>query len=94
MRIEELEPGQRIRVRQTIDRRAGDWQTVVEGVVEAVEVGQTGSWYAHAKDDKFWLRRIRMVKDDGEVSVLNVDIATEVEVLGAEPAAAGNQKQQ
>ncbi len=92
MTIETLKPGQRVRVRQTIDRRAGDWQTVVEGVVQAVEVGKTGSWYAHAKDDKFWLRRIRMVKDDGEVSVLNVDSLTEVEVLKAGPGAAGNEK--
>ncbi len=93
MRIEELEPGQRIRVRQTIDRRAGDWRTIVEGVVQAIEVDKTGSWYAHAKDDKFWLRRIRMVKDDGEVSVLNVDAATEVEVLGAEQAVVGTRRQ-
>ena len=81
MTIEELKSGQRVRVTQTIDRRAGDWRATVEGVVQAVELGQTGSWYAHAKNDKFWLRRIRLRKSDGEISVLNLDAGTEIELL-------------
>ena len=81
MTIDELTPGQRIRVRQMIDRRAGDWHAVVEGVVQAVDVGKTGSWYAHGKDDKFWLRRVRIVKRDGEVSELNLDPGSEIELL-------------
>ena len=89
MTIEQLKPGQRVRIRQTIDRRAGDWRCEVVGVVEAVEVGSTGSWYAHGKDDKFWLRRIRLKKDDGEITTLNLDQWTEVEQAedgGGQPA--------
>ncbi len=86
MTFEDLEPGQRVRVHQMIDRRAGDWHFTVEGVIEAVEVSKTGSWFAHSKDDKFWLRRIRLRKDDGEQSLLNVDQWTEIERINA-PAA-------
>ena len=78
MTLAELQPGRRVRVVQTIDRRAGDWHAVVEGVIQSVEEQKTGSWYAHSKDDKYWLRRIRLKKDDGEISVLSVDQYTEV----------------
>jgi hypothetical protein len=81
MTVEELKPGRRIRVIQTIDRRAGDWCCEATGAVQAVEVGKTGSWYAHGKDDQFWIRRVRLVKDSGEVTTLNVDQWTEVELL-------------
>lgn len=81
MTVDELKVGQRVRVRQTIDRRAGDWHGTTEGVIQAVEVGKTGSWYAHAKDNRFWLRRIRLVKADGEVTTLNLDQHSEVELL-------------
>jgi hypothetical protein len=82
MTIEELKPGLKVRVIQTVDRRAGDWQTAVVGVIQSVEEQKTGSWYAHAKDDRFWLRRIRLQKDDGEITVLNVDDRTKLELLG------------
>jgi hypothetical protein len=81
MNIEDLRPGQRVRVTQTIDRREPNWCCQVVGVVQAVELGKTGSWYAHSKDDKFWLRRIRLLKDDGEVTLVNLDQWTEVELL-------------
>lgn len=81
MMISECKPGQRVRVRQKIDRREADWVGVVEGVVESVDMQKTGSWYAHSKDAKFWLRRLRLVKDDGEVMVLNIDVNSEIELL-------------
>ncbi len=79
--FEDLKPGQRVRVHQMIDRRARDWHCRVEGVVQAAEVSKTGSWYAHGKDDKLWLRRVRLVKDGGELTVLNLDRWSEVELL-------------
>ncbi len=91
MTIDECRPGQRVRVVQTIERREGDWHDTVIGVIQSVTLEKTGSWYAHSKDDKLWLRRVRLVKDDGEVSVLSVDVLTEIELLdppNAEQAAA------
>ena len=83
MDVEALKPGQRIRVQQMIERRDGDWRAAVEGVVHKVELAQTGSWYAHSKGNKFWLRRLWLQKDDGEISVLNLDKYTQIELVDA-----------
>lgn len=77
----ELKPGQRIRVVQTIARREGDWRGDIRGVIVDVEQEPTGSWYAHARDDKYWLGRVRLRKDDGELTTLTLDQHSEVELL-------------
>ena len=77
----ELKPGQRIRVVQTIARREGDWRGDTQGVIVEVEQEPTGSWYAHGRDDKHWLRRVRLRKDDGELTTLTLDQHSEVELL-------------
>ncbi len=73
--------GQRVRIAQMIDRREGDWQAEVEGVIDNVELQKTGSWYAHSKDDKLWLLRVHLRKDDGELSIINVDTMTNIEAV-------------
>lgn len=85
MTIDECKPGQRIRVRQTIDRLADDWHGDVTGTIRKVELAKTGSWYAHSKDGQLWLQRIQLEKDDGEISVLNIDSLAEIELLGDAP---------
>lgn len=74
-------PGQRVRIVQRIARREGDWMVEVCGEVLSVDEQPTGSWYAHAKDDKLWLRRVRLRKDDGDITTLTVDQHTDVQVL-------------
>ncbi len=81
MHFADLRPGQRVRIVQTIDRRERDWQTQVVGVVAAVEPQKTGSWFAHGKDNRLWLLRVRLVQDDGEVTVVSVDERTQLELL-------------
>lgn len=85
-----IAPGNRVRVTQTIVGRGSTWATTVEGVVETCRAEATGSWYAHGKNDKLWLLRIRLRKDDGELSTLAIDHNSRVEVIaGAKaPAAA------
>jgi len=80
-----LQPLQRVEVRQTIQTRAGPWQTLVAGTILACDLQPTGSWYAHGKHDKLWLRRLRLRKDDGEVVDLVLDERSEVRVLGERP---------
>lgn len=75
----QLKPGQRVRIFQEIDRREGDWCNAVEGTVVAVYPQKTGSWNAHGKNDRLWLNRIRIRKDDGEESILSVDQFTRYE---------------
>ncbi len=83
--VDQLQPGTRIKVVQRIDRRAGAWTTEVEGVVEAVANAPTGSWFAHGPSDRYLLKRIRLRKDDGEVSMLSLDEDSEVYVLSPAP---------
>ena len=63
------------------------YDDVVRTVVE-YEQKQTGSWYAHSKNDKLWLDRLLIRKADGELTTLNLDDYSHVEILTDEPAAA------
>jgi hypothetical protein len=72
-------------VTQTIRRRAGEWQTQVEGVVVKHESRRTGSWYAHAYKGRLWLNRLTLRKDDGELVRLTLDESTKVTLC--QPAA-------
>lgn len=78
----ELKAGARIRVTQRLKRRERTWETTVEGVINNVRDEQTGSWYAHAKGDHYWLRRVELTKDDGEITTLTLDQNSNIEVLG------------
>lgn len=82
-------PGQRVRVTQQVvrlDRPNGGTMTMsVEGTVVFFDQQKTGSWFAHSKDHKLWLDRLRIRKDDGELVTLNLDQYSNVEIL-AEPS--------
>lgn len=77
---DQFKPGQRVTVTQQIQHK--QWNTSVTGTVVGYEQKKTGSWYAHAKDDKLWLDRLVIEKDDGEIVVCNLDAYTHVEAVG------------
>ena len=79
----DFEPGQRVRVYQQIPQRDEVWTIHVEGEVVRREQKKTGSWFAHAKDDKLWLDRLVLKKDDGEIVWINLDAYTHVEPADA-----------
>ena len=74
-------PSKRVRVTQTITGRDKSWQTQVEGVVVSATSRPTGSWYAHGKNDKLWLNRLRIRRDDGELVDLVINGDSKVEIL-------------
>lgn len=79
-------PGQRVRVTQQVPKLGNAGETLsitVEGTIVSFEQTKTGSWYAHSRDNKLWLDRLQLKKDDGEVVVLNLDKYSSVEVLSA-----------
>jgi len=84
----QLIPGTMVEVTQQIPHRNRTWTNTVRGTVTAYEQKQTGSWFAHAKDDKLWLDRLTIRKDDGEISDLVLDRYTHVEVVDAAGAEA------
>ena len=85
----QLKPGARVKVTQQIAARDYSWQTDVRGTVVKYQQKQTGSWFAHSKNDKLWLDRLVIKKDDGEITTLNLDEYTHIEVESGATAAAG-----
>src|SRR5437763_17198061 len=75
-----LVPGARVKVIQQIAARDYTWTTEVRGTV--VEFGQkeTGSWFAHSRDDRLWLDRLVIRQEDGELTTLNLDAYSVVEI--------------
>ncbi len=86
----DLKPGARVIVIQQIPQRDDVWTNRVEGEILRVEQKKTGSWFAHSRDDKLWLDRLVLRKDDGEVVVVNLDGYSHVEPA---PAAAGGESE-
>ncbi|HVT82406.1 MAG TPA: hypothetical protein VHM90_17320 [Phycisphaerae bacterium] len=75
------QPGTRVRVTQQIPRRTDALVTVTEGKVVRQERQKSGSWYARNKNAKVWLDRLILEKPDGEISILNLDEYSVVQVL-------------
>ena len=73
-------PGTRVRVTQQISNSHDEtWSNSVEGEIQRYRQAKTGSWFAHAKDDRLWLDRLELKLDDGELVVLNLDQFTMIE---------------
>jgi hypothetical protein len=83
-------PGTRVRVTQQIPRRTDTYTTTVTGTVVRQERQNSASWFARNKCDRIWLDRLIIRKPDGEVTVLNLDEYTVVEVLDGPPAASAD----
>ena len=77
---QKLTPGTKVKVTQQIAARDHSWSTVVTGTITDFSQQTTGSWYAHSRDDKLWLDRLTLRKADGEISTLNLDEFSVVEI--------------
>ena len=76
----QLKPGVKVKVTQQIAARDYSWKTEVHGTVVQYQQKTTGSWFAHSKNDKLWLDRLVLKKDDGEITTLNLDDYSHVEI--------------
>jgi hypothetical protein len=85
---QQLVPGARVKITQQIPARHYAWSSEVRGTVVGFEQKQTGSWFAHAKNDKLWLDRLRLRKEDGELTTLILDDYSRIEVEPPAPATA------
>ncbi len=75
-----LVPGAAVVVTQQIAARNYALPAVVCGTVMDYSQKQTGSWFAHSRDDKLWLDRLVLRKPDGEITTLNLDEFSKVEI--------------
>jgi hypothetical protein len=87
--LKRFTPGQRVRITQTIAWGRHKDKTTIDG--EIVRLGQqkTGSWFAHARDDKLWIDRIELRRPDGEIVVCNLDQHSTIELLTDEGTPTG-----
>jgi hypothetical protein len=83
-----LLPGAKVKVIQQFGHRNPDksWPAEVRGTILEYVQRPTGSWFAHAKEDKLWLDRLKIKKEDGELLTLILDEYSHVEVLEAPQA--------
>ena len=84
----QLKPGVTVRVTQQIPHRDHAWADEVRGVIVSYQQKQTGSWFAHSKNDKLWLDRLTLRRPDGELVALNLDEYSRVEIEDAATAPA------
>jgi hypothetical protein len=78
-----LVPGAQVVITQQIAHRIASkaWNNVISGTVVEYMQKPTGSWYAHSKNDKLWLDRLKIRKTDGELTTLILDEYSHVEVV-------------
>lgn len=74
-------PGARVRITQQIGKTTGGYAMAVEGKVLRHERQGSGSWFAGNRHNKVWLDRLIIQKNDGEISVLNLDAYSRIELL-------------
>ena len=81
-----LVPGAKVAVIQQFGHRllAKAWSDKVIGTVVEYMQKPTGSWFAHSKNEKLWLDRLKLQKEDGELMTLILDDYSHVELV--EPA--------
>jgi hypothetical protein len=70
---QKLVPGAKVKVTQQIAARDYTWTSETAGTVIRFDQQETGSWYAHSKNEKLWLDRLTLRKTDGELITLNLD---------------------
>jgi hypothetical protein len=77
-----LVPGAKVIVTQQIAHRiaAKAWVNGVAGTVIEYMQKPTGSWFAHSKNEKLWLDRLKIQKEDGELTTLILDKYSHVEI--------------
>jgi hypothetical protein len=76
----QLTPGALVTVVQQIAARDYSWSSEITGTVVEYAQQETGSWFAHSKNDRLWLDRLTLRKEDGEITTLNLDAFSVVRI--------------
>ena len=78
-----LPKGTRVRVVQRIHQTDPSYNAETTGVIESWGGEPTGAWYAHGRNGKLWLERLRVRKADGEIRVVVIDDQTRIHPIEA-----------
>jgi hypothetical protein len=80
--LRRLQPGQRIRINQTVRVGLKSWPASVEGQFREVKTLATGLATDRVAEDDIIVATIHFTKDNGELSSVAVDENTDVEIVG------------
>ena len=79
--LERLQPGQRIRITQTVRVGQKQWQTTAEGAFRGVNYLATGLSTQRVPEDDIIVPMVHFTKDNGELSSIALDEHSRIEVL-------------
>jgi azurin len=79
--LQRLQPGQRIRITQTVRVGQKQWTTTVPGRFRGVNYLATGLATHRVKEDDIVVVAVHFTKDSGELSSITLDEHTKVESL-------------
>jgi hypothetical protein len=80
-RVEQLKPGQRIRITQTVRVGEQTWTTAVDGVYRDVNYLVTGLSTSRVPEDDIVIPAVHFTKDNGELSSITLDEQTKIELV-------------
>jgi hypothetical protein len=78
---QDLHPGQRVRITQTVKVGSQSWPATVEGIIRDVQVLITGLATQRNPDDIVSAATVHFMKDNQELSSITVDERTQIETL-------------
>jgi hypothetical protein len=79
--LQRIQPGQRIRVVQTIRVGQKQWQTTAEGAFRGVNYLATGLSTQRVPEDDIIVPTVHFAKDNGELSSIALDEHSRIEIL-------------
>ncbi|HMO36729.1 MAG TPA: hypothetical protein PKA06_11860 [Gemmatales bacterium] len=77
----DLQPGQRVKITQTVRVGSQSWPHTVQGTVRAVKTLVTGLATQRNTDDIVTVATVHFMKDNQELSSIAVDERTQIELL-------------
>jgi hypothetical protein len=77
--LRRLQPGQRIRITQTVRVGNQQWQTTVTGIFRHVGYLVTGLATDRVPEDDIVVPAVHFTKDNGELSSITIDEQTKIE---------------
>ena len=79
--LNQLQPGQRIRITHIVRVGSKSWQVAVEGVFRDLNSLATGIATERVPEDDILVAVVHFTKDNGELSSIAIDEHTRIEIL-------------
>jgi hypothetical protein len=81
--LRSLQPGQRIRITQTVKVGSKKWTATVDGAFRVFNFLATGIATDRVPEDEIVVVAVHFLKDNGELSSVTLDEQSKIEVVGS-----------